>query len=131
VESLRPGLKEHTDHGAVERWLEHGTGPARTVVKTASGRGVHYAHGRAHYIAGWPDAALRQHVLGAICLAAGLKVLALPDGLRLRRLGAFQFAFNYAPEAVNLPDYIPGSDKFAFALGRAHLPAAGVAAWRV
>ncbi len=131
VESLRPGLKEHTDHGAVERWIEHVAGPAQALVKTASGRGVHFAYGRTHYLAGWPDAALRQHVLGAICLAAGLKVHALPDGLRLRRLGGLQFAFNYAPDAINLADYLPGSDTFAFVLGAAHLAPASVAAWKI
>jgi beta-galactosidase len=130
VESLRPGLKEPTPFGAVERWLEHVSGPAQILVRSDAGRGVHFAHGRAHYIAGHADAALRQHLLGAIALAAGQRCLALPDGLRLRRLGDVQFAFNYALEPVDLADHIPGSDQFAYKLGGRLLPPAGVAAWK-
>jgi beta-galactosidase len=54
-------------------------------------------------------------------------VRALPPGLRLRRHGDVQFAFNYAPEEADIAALVP--EGASLLLGRLQLPPAGVAAW--
>jgi hypothetical protein len=55
----------------------------------------------------------------------------MPDGLRLRQRGAFQFAINYEAEPVRLSDHMVDAEKFDYVIGGPDLPAAGVAAWRI
>ncbi len=129
VESLRPGW---TAPGPfkVERWLEHIDSALEPAARTAGGTGIWYRSGRTHYIACWPDAALLDTVLREAASQAALQALDLPDGLRLRRRGNVRFAINYAPEAVDLREYVPGADGLDFMLGGMRLGPAGVSAWR-
>ncbi len=129
VESLPPGHVEPGDF-PVTRWLEHVETALAPRARTQSGLGLWYAQGRTHYVAAWPGADFLDAVLREAAGAAGLAYLALPDDLRLRRRGGLRFAINYAPEALDLTRHVPGAGAFDYVLGGAHLPPAGVAAWR-
>ena len=63
-----------------------------------------YAAGARRYIACVPDKALLDRVIARAATEGGLTITALPEGLRIRRAGDKVFAFNYAAEAVMLPD---------------------------
>ncbi|HZG09493.1 MAG TPA: beta-galactosidase [Allosphingosinicella sp.] len=129
VESLRPGYSETVpgSGGSVINWLEHVETALAPRLSTAGGRGLWYQSGRTHYLAGWPNAALLLEIVAALADECGLAVRPLPEGLRLRRHGDVQFAFNYAPHEVDLGDLVP--EGTTLLLGSRKLPAAGVAAW--
>lgn len=129
VASLRPGLRHAVTGrvgGAAERWrewVEPGAG-TEAMARFADGTPALLRAGRAHYLAGWPDGALLdaavRHVLGA----AGLVLMDLPPGVRLRRRGDTVFAFNYGPDPWTAPD------AGRFVLGGRVVPPQGVAAWQ-
>ena len=50
------------------------------------------------YLAGWPDDATWDMILGDLCAEVGLTHHGLPDGLRIRDTDTHRFVFNYAPE---------------------------------
>jgi beta-galactosidase len=131
VESLRSGYSEAVpgSAGAVINWLEHVETELAPRLSTVGGRGLWYQSDHVHYLAGWPDAALLLEIVGTLAAECGLPVRPLPEGLRLRRHGDVQFAFNYAPHEVDLADLVPESATLL--LGNRKLPAAGVAAWPV
>lgn len=132
VESLPPGVVEAVKGGgAVERWLEEVEGEAEPVLRLARGPGVLFAQGRASYLAAWPDAALLDRVIARVAGAAGLDLLRLPPGLRLRRHGGLCFAFNYDPEPVALANVVPGFAPDRLVIGAETLAPGGVAAWRI
>jgi beta-galactosidase len=79
-----------------------------------------------HYLATWPEEALLDHVVAAIVLEAGLDAAPVEEGVRRRRRGDVQFAFNFAPEARRTPAPLNA----AYLLGGPELPPAGLAAWR-
>lgn len=78
------------------------------------------------YHAGLFDADLLRRLLAEAAQAAGLSVLALDGGLRLRRRGNQHFAVNYGPEPAALP-LAPGAQ---LVFGESVLPPAGAASWR-
>jgi beta-galactosidase len=129
VESLRPGHREAIENGAgaVIRWLEHIETALPPRRSTAGGRGIWYQADRLHYLSAWPDSALMLDILALLASECGLPVRALPKGLRLRRHGQFQFAFNYAPIDVEIAHLVPKGTSLV--LGSLFLPPAGVAAW--
>jgi beta-galactosidase len=131
VESLRPGYGEPVRDcaGAVTHWIEHVETTLAPRLSTTGGRGVWYQSQRLHYLAGWPDSALMLQILATIAGECGLPVRALPEGLRLRRHGNVQFAFNYAPGEADIAHLVP--EGAPLLLGGPKLPAAGVAAWAV
>jgi beta-galactosidase len=130
VESLAPGIAEPMADapGAVVAWLEHVESDLAARVSTASGHGLWFAHDGLHYLAGCPDAALREHILTALAAEAGLAAGPLPPGLRLRRRGDYRFAFNYDAAPVALRPFLPSPDE-PLELGTPDLPPGGVAAW--
>jgi beta-galactosidase len=93
------------------------------------GSGVWFQSGKTHYLAGWPDGTLLLEIFGTLAAECGLQVRSLPQGLRLRRHGNIQFAFNYAPGEADISGLIP--DGASLLLGELCLPPAGVAAWTV
>ncbi|TQV67746.1 beta-galactosidase [Exilibacterium tricleocarpae] len=132
VESLRPDHAEIlTLDGADYRahyWLEWVETALPALMSTAAGRGVWFKHTTAthpgiHYLATWPEAALLRKVMQAIAVEAGLAVEEVPPGVRLRRRGEVQFAFNYNAHPVTLASR-------EYVLGEALIPAGGVAAWK-
>jgi beta-galactosidase len=129
VESLPAGAIAAVEGGGVERWLEHVESDLAPRLGTDDGLGLWWAKDRLHYLAGWPTPELLHRLLREIAQAAGLAVMDLPDGLRVRQRGDVRFAFNYAPEAVRLSEHlaVPGT----FLLGGDTLPPGDVAAWKV
>ncbi|HEX8511521.1 MAG TPA: beta-galactosidase, partial [Allosphingosinicella sp.] len=129
VESLRPGHFEGMAEGsgALINWLERVETDLEPRLSTAGGRGVWYQAGRFHYLAGWPDQALMHEILAALAAECRLAVRPLPQGLRLRRHGDVQFAFNYAPGEADIAHLVPRGASLM--LGSLKLPPAGVAAW--
>lgn len=107
VESLPPGLWEVAE-GPLGRfplglWREWVEAPLRPLLTFQDGKGALYREGQYLYLAAWPSPELAGRLLSALAAEAGLKVLSLPEGLRLRRRGTWVFAFNYGPEAVEAP----------------------------
>jgi beta-galactosidase len=131
VESLRPGHCERVQAsaGAVINWLEHVETSLAPRLSTVEGRGVWFQSGRFHYLAGWPDRVLMLDILGRLAAECGLPVRSVPEGLRLRRHGNVQFAFNYAPTVTDISGLMP--EGASLLLGDRSLPTAGVAAWAV
>lgn len=128
VESMRPGVEVGAEGGgAVVRWREFVEAAAAPALPAVDGNGLLYRHGRAVYLAGWPDRALLDRIVPALAREAGLTTSALPEGLRLRRRGELCFAFNFGPEPVDCP----APDGATFILGQRRLEVADVAAWRL
>jgi beta-galactosidase len=103
VESLPPGVSEPFAEGpgGFIRWFEHLEGSAAALIGTASGRPALLGSGRLTYLAGWPDHAGWDRIIGLAAASAGLETTALPEGLRLRDTARHRFAFNYAPVPLN------------------------------
>jgi beta-galactosidase len=131
VESLRPGHCEPVEGnaGSVIKWLEHVETTLVPRLSTVEGRGVWFQSGRFHYVAGWPDPVLLLEILSALAEECGLTVRPVPEGLRLRRHGNVQFAFNYAPTEADISELVPSGASLL--LGGLKLPPAGVTAWAV
>lgn len=83
----------------------------------------HFVHGRLHYLARYPAEATRAAMLRQAAEVAGLAVIPLPEGLRVRRAGNLVFVFNYAAHPQALPEGLMGAP----VIGDTTLPPAGVA----
>lgn len=126
VAALRPGLAHGVDGavaGCMVRWREWVEGEADSLARFADGSPAVLAAGRAWYVAGWPDAMLLDGILRRAAARAGLPLVDLPEGVRLRRRGGLTFAFNYGPETWLGPEA-------QYVLGSAEVPPQGLAAWR-
>jgi beta-galactosidase len=131
VESLRPGHFEPVPdrEGRVINWLEHVETELVPRLSTVAGKGIWFQSGRAHYLAGWPDASLMLEILATLVAECGLSVRPLPQGVRLRRHGQVEFAFNYGPRDADMAGLI--REGAPLLLGDLKLPPAGVAAWAI
>jgi beta-galactosidase len=135
VESLRDnveiGVGGEGITGALTIWreqvrLESAPSGAELIAHASDGAPALLRRGTLHYLAGWPDKALLDSVLGRLAREAGLDVIPLANGLRLRCQGGLHFAFNFGPDIAESP--APGGSKFV--LGARSLPPGAVAAWR-
>lgn len=131
VESLRPGagpVVEHSGRSFAGRlWREVLDSDLPPLATFSDGGTAWTAHSSWHYLATWPEAALLDLVIARVALEADLPVLALEEGVRLRRRGDLLFAFNFAPEGRRTP--APADARYV--LGGPELPPAGLAAWKV
>ncbi len=138
VESLRPGRQlplQQPDgqalaegaHGLQWRDLLAPADGVQVQATYADGWPAWLQHGRWHAHAGVVDAGTLGQWLAAAAAQAGLATTQLPDGLRLRRRGALQFAIHRGEQPVAVPAP-PGAQ---FLLGGPTLARAGVAAWWV
>ena len=125
VESLRAGVEHRGDDFVIRRWIETVESDLTPEVTTTDGRGVVYASTNRRYLAAWPDAELLDRLFRRMAGEAGLTIEALGADLRMRRAGGLRFAFNYGPEAVELPDSVPD-----LTIGSRTLSPAGVAIWQ-
>ncbi len=131
VESLRPGAGPEVEHSgrtfAGRLWrevLDTDLAP----LATFSDGGVAWTSCESwHYLATWPEASLLDLVIARVALEAHLPIEALEEGVRMRRRGDVQFAFNFAPDCRHTP--APAGVRFL--IGGPELPPAGLAAWRV
>ena len=101
VESLPPGVaRPLAGGGAVVHWAETLEGTAEVTLAGTDGTAVMVRASHLHYLGGWPDADLWDRILVTLRMQAGLDLVTLPEGLRLRDTGSHRFAFNYAPTPV-------------------------------
>jgi beta-galactosidase len=103
VESLRDGIAEPADGFAVTRWREDVASEFAAELTDSAGRGVVYRHGNIRYCAIWPDRALLRLLVERMAGEAGVALLDLPEGIRVRRTASHAFTFNYAAEPVSVP----------------------------
>ncbi|MFM7348699.1 MAG: beta-galactosidase [Erythrobacter sp.] len=103
VESLRDGVAEEAEGFAVTRWREDVASDLAPELADAAGRGVVFLHGRVRYCATWPDAKLLRLLVARMAGEAGVPLLDLPEGIRVRRTQDLVFTFNYASEPVAVP----------------------------
>ena len=108
VASLRPGLSVTVTGSGVSgravRWREDVASELEPLASFADGGGALWEHGRALYLACWPDQPLLGDVMRLVLGdRAGLTLHELPDGIRLRRRGDLAFAFNYGDEDWQAP----------------------------
>lgn len=131
AESYRKGSAVPVQLGnetfSFDRWREFVTPQgADTEAVTGEGLPALTRKGRAYYLAGSADDALLKRLIGRLVNEAGIATDALPKGLRTRRRGAYRFAFNYGPDAVDVTSLL-GKDLL---LGEAVLPVGGYAVAR-
>lgn len=130
VSSMRPGLTATVSgeaSGIAERWRDHAEALEGTEItaRFADQTPAILRHGKASYLAFWPEKALLQTIIGQALTRAGVPVHDLPEYIRLRRRGGLTFAFNYGPECWTVP-----ADESAIVLGHKELEPSGVTAWR-
>ena len=102
VESLPPSDRIRLQGGgAFRHWFEHLEGTAPVHLSTKDGRPAIMGGDHLRYLAGWPDDATFDGIIGGLCDAAGLPTLQLPDGLRVRDTATMRFLFNYGMTPVD------------------------------
>ncbi len=102
AESLPPGARVKLDGGGrFVHWFEHLEGTAPVHLSTTSGQPAIMGTDHLRYLAGWPDDATFDRIIGALCNGAGIATLQLPDGLRIRTTATHRFVFNYNPDPVS------------------------------
>ncbi len=134
VESLPPEHRESVRIGnrqeSAELWREIVETDSRVLATFEgdyrSGTPALVENGNFRYLACLASKALRDQVISDFCSWAGIEMTAPLGDLRLRQLGALQFAFNYGTETREIP---APPDK-ELLLGTRQLPPAGVAVWR-
>ncbi|MBM2575996.1 beta-galactosidase [Jannaschia sp. Os4] len=94
-----PGARPLEEGGAVRVWLERLETGAEVVERTVEGDPVLVRAGRRWHLAGWPDDDAAERIVTGLCRAAGLEVLGLEPGVRVRDCGAERIVTNYASVA--------------------------------
>jgi beta-galactosidase len=102
VESLRDGIAEAADGFAVTRWREDVASDLAPELTDSEGRGVVYANANVRYCAIWPEHALLGMLVERMAGEAGVSLLDLPEGIRMRRTATHCFTFNYRADAVQV-----------------------------
>jgi beta-galactosidase len=100
VESLRDGIAMDGKGFAVTRWFEHIETSLEPEFALEDGRGVVFRNSALRYCAGWPDAELLGILIEHMAGEAGIALIDLPEGVRMRRTSTHSFTFNYHAEAV-------------------------------
>jgi beta-galactosidase len=101
VESLPPDVPVPLEAGGnLLHWREKIEGGAEVVERATDGWPALLRAGGLHYLAGWPEDAVLDRMLIALCKALGIAVEVLPEGLRRRDSDTHRFWFNYNPFAV-------------------------------
>jgi beta-galactosidase len=101
VESLPPDVPVPLEAGGnLLHWREKIEGGAEVVERATDGWPALLRAGGLHYLAGWPEDAVLDRMLIALCKAQGIAVEVLSEGLRRRDSDTHRFWFNYNPFAV-------------------------------
>jgi len=127
VGSMRPGLSRSIDgrvSGLGTRWEEHLETGANVLARFDDGRPALTQNNNHFYLSVWASENLLRSTLTQLCDEAGLKPQALPEHVRMRRIGNIQFAFNYGPQP-HLLDH-----EFEFIIGASKIEGGDLAAWR-
>lgn len=125
VESLRDGVVEQGDGWTISRWREDVSSEIEPELSLMDGRGIVYSSDNLRYIAAWPDRDLLDLLIGRMADEAGVDLLALPYGLRIRRSTTHIFAFNYSTKVIDAAALGLGEPVW----GDASIGPAGVAVW--
>ena len=100
VESLRPDMPEPLDGGgALVGYREELDGGADARLRTQHGAAVMVSHGRLNYLGAWLDQPGFKRLFTELGVAAGLDLMDLPEGVRVRETGAERFWFNTDTQA--------------------------------
>uniref|UniRef100_UPI004047AC01 beta-galactosidase n=1 Tax=Yoonia sp. TaxID=2212373 RepID=UPI004047AC01 len=100
TESIPPDAKIRLQGGGIFRhWFEHLEGTAPVHLSTKSGQPAIMGGDHLRYLAGWPDDATFDAIIGGLCDALDLPSFQLAEGLRIRDTATHRFVFNYAPKA--------------------------------
>lgn len=103
TESLHPSNRLAIDGGGyVIGYREYLEGQAESIETTHDGEVVVVAQGNVTYVGGWLDQEVWRRVIQRACDHAGVKVLALPAGVRVRETANERFWFNYDTETHTL-----------------------------
>lgn len=101
VESLPPDVPVPLEGGGnLLHWREKIETGAEVVERATDGWPVLIRSGGLHYLSGWPEDAVLDRMLAALCDAQGISVEVLPEGLRRRDTPTHRFWFNYNPVPV-------------------------------
>lgn len=100
AESLRDGIAMDGHGFAITRWFEHIETGLEPEFALMDGRGVVFRNRAMRYCAGWPDAALLGILIERMAGEAGIEVIDLPEGIRMRRTATHSVTFNYHAESV-------------------------------
>lgn len=101
VESLRPDCPEPIEGGgAVVGYREVLQGAEEARLKTTDGLPVTMTNGQTTYVAALADQTGLHAIYAPILEEAGLALMDLPDGLRVRDTGTERFWFNYGSSSV-------------------------------
>ncbi len=106
VESLPPDVEVPLEAGgSLRHWREELEGSARVLERALDGVPALMQSGSAggstlQYLGGWPDPVALARILRAACLAEGIAVTDLPEGLRQRDSATHRFLINYNPQPV-------------------------------
>jgi beta-galactosidase len=92
--------------GKFLHWFEHLDGNADVYLATKSGQPAIMGSGVIRYLAGWPDDATFDKIIGNLCDTVEIPTYDLPKGLRIRDTETHRFVFNYAPKARKWGDVI-------------------------
>ncbi|MEM8578291.1 MAG: beta-galactosidase [Pseudomonadota bacterium] len=110
VESLRPDMPRPLDGGgAVTGYVETLEGTAEAWL-TTQGAPVAVRSGRLAYLGAWLDEAGWDRVVAQTCARAGLEVMTLTGGLRVRDAHDARYWINYGAAEAQSPDGpVPGA----------------------
>jgi len=107
TESIPPNDKIKLQGGGRFRhWFEHLDGTADVHLTTKDGMPAIMGGDHLRYLAGWPDDATFDKIVGGLCDTLDLQTFDLPDGLRIRDTDTHRFVFNYAPTSQPWGDVI-------------------------
>lgn len=129
VESLPPQMEK-----VIWRGREYAVGIWKELVETelepemtfTDGSGAAFRHKNYYYFAFWPNDTFLVDFFTRIAKEAGLNPSQLPQGVRLRRRGDLNFAFNFSAQDIE----IPVSTKVHFLVGSKEVQPGEVAIWR-
>jgi beta-galactosidase len=101
-ESLRPGLVSPGAGWQISRWLDHVEGDAVPELVADDGMVACWRKGRTRYCAAWPEGALIEMIVEKAAVDAGLPVLRLAVGQRVRTTKSHAFIFDYEAAKVEI-----------------------------
>lgn len=101
-ESLRPGLISSGPGWHISRWLDHAEGAALPELVADDGAIACWQNGRARYCAAWPEGAFIETIIEKAAIDAGLPILRLSGGRRVRTTRSYVFSFDYETAEVKI-----------------------------
>lgn len=96
VETLRPNARVCLPNGgSFAHWCEHLSESDGVVERTETGTPAVITQGNVTYLAGWPDERALKRLFTAACVAQGVDIDPVGNGLRIRDTQTHRFVFNY------------------------------------